>query len=278
VNTLALVPVRLSDVPGATQYRVQVSPDQAFHTLTADVVTPGTVDLPGLADGDFWIRARSIDALGLEGADRVRTLTQHVLPAPPLPASPARAASITGTRVHLAWSPSANATGYDLQVAETADFAAPAVATSGVVTPSFDVDGLAPGRYFWRVAAVTARGERGSWSEEQDYTLRPAMEAPDVTVLRGGRLAFTWNAIPGARYRVQLARDPRFDRLRREETLDAPEWSLDRPFPGSYAVRVQRVDADGTAGPFGPARRFTVPVPLWLKVAVPVAIGLAFLL
>jgi hypothetical protein len=53
---------------------------------------------------------------------------------------------------------------------------------------------------------------------------------------------------------------------------------LDRPFPGSYAVRVQRVDADGTAGPFGPARRFTVPVPLWLKVAVPVAIGLAFLL
>ena len=53
---------------------------------------------------------------------------------------------------------------------------------------------------------------------------------------------------------------------------------MPKPFPGVYYCRVQSIDAEGSGGAFGPARRFVVPIPLWVKVATPLAIGLAFLL
>ncbi len=63
----------LQGVSGAARYRMQAATDAKFNALVLESVgvTP-SADLTALADGDYFLRARSIDALGIEGTDGVR--------------------------------------------------------------------------------------------------------------------------------------------------------------------------------------------------------------
>lgn len=279
INTGALLRVEWHAVTGAKAYRVQLAADAQFHAITADMVTPGEVaSMANVPDGDYWLRARSIDDLGLEGADAVRRMTQRQLPEPPQPIAPANTAKITGTRVDFAWVSAGPHARYSLQVANDTAFTAPVLDRSALDTAAAEVDGMPPGRYFWRVATLNARGEAGGWSEVRTYVQRPAMPMPDVPRLAGNQFDLRWQAMPGQSYRAQVSRDPDFRRIVLDRTLDEPHCSVPKPFPGTYYLRVQSIDSDGSAGPFGPARRFDSPVPLWAKIATPLAIALSLLL
>ncbi len=279
VNSGALLRVELPAVAGAKAYRVQLAKDAEFHAIAADTVTPGVVaNIDGLPDGDYWLRARSIDGLGLEGADAVRRVTQHLLPDPPLPTAPANAVKITGTHVHLAWTRTGSAARYALQVAQDSAFTAPVLDRRAVDATAAEVDDLPSGQYYWRVATLNARDEAGRWSEVQSYIQRPAMSMPDVPRLSGKRLQLSWQALPGQSYRAQIARDADFNHMVFDRRLEEPRWVMPKPFPGTYYLRVQGIDADGSAGPFGPVRRFQSPVPLWVKIGTPLAIALSLLL
>ena len=78
------VGVTFSSVAGAVAYRGQVALDAAFTNLIADASAnePSLVfkDLP---DGEFFVRARAIDSLGLEGRDAVRSLRVAARPFAP---------------------------------------------------------------------------------------------------------------------------------------------------------------------------------------------------
>ncbi len=279
INTGALLRVALHAVAGARAYRVQLAADAEFHAIAGDTVTSedsaGFADVP---DGDYWLRARSIDELGLEGTDVVRRVTQHVLPDPPQPVAPANAEKITGTQVRLAWTPAGPGARYTLQVSPDSAFAAPLLTRSALDAASAEVDGLPPGRYFWRVAALSTHDEAGRWSEVQSYVQRPAMPTPDVPTLTDRQLNLSWQAVAGVSYRLQVSRDADFRRTVLDRRLDEPHWSMHKLFPGIYYLRVQGIDPDGSAGPFGPARRFESPIPLWVKIATPAALALSLLL
>ena len=279
VNSTEVLHVDLAPVPGAHGYRVQLAADETFHALAADVSTSdASADIAGLADGDYWLRARSIDPLGLEGADAVRRMTQHVLPEAPHPTRPESAAKIDGAHVRLEWTGVGRAGSYALQVAGNAEFTAPVAARAALVEPAADVDDLPPGNYFWRVAAVNARGEAGSWSEARLLTLRASSPVPDAPRLEHQQLHFSWQPVAGAAYRLQVSRNPEFsDTVLDQRTSDA-EWSIPKPLAGTYYARVQSVDADGAGGAFSPPRRFFVPLPLWVRIGAPVVLGIAFLL
>ena len=275
-NALLRVPLHAVAEPGA--YRVQLSTDAQFHAITADMVTSGdAASIADVPDGDYWLRARSIDELGLEGADAVRRLTQHVLPDPPVPTAPTNAEKITGTHVHLAWTPVSSATRYTLQVARDSSFAVLALDRSVNDSVSAEVDDLPPGRYFWRVAARNSRDESGRWSEVQFYVQRPAMGIPNVPEVTGKRMDLSWEALPGETYRAQIARDAEFKHIVLDRRLDEPRLLIPKLFPGGYYLRVQGIETDGSAGPFGPARRFESPVPLWVKIVAPLAVVLIVL-
>jgi hypothetical protein len=278
-NTTAALRVRWPAVAGAQRYRLQLAADPQFHALRADVLAAdSSASVADLPDGDYWLRARSIDPLGIEGADAVRAIKQHRLPDAPQPTAPVADARITGNTIHVAWTGSAAATTYALQVADTATFAAPVLERQHLATPSADIDALPAGRYFWRVAAINAHGEAGPWSDVRSYTQRAEMPMPEAPRLETRRVLFRWQPVPGQSYRLQIAPDAQFDHAILDQRLDGTEWSMSKPFPGVYFCRVQSIDADGSGGPFSAARRFVVPIPLWVKVATPLAIGLAFLL
>ncbi len=72
---------------GAVSYRIQIAKDAAFNEIVADLPSPTpSVSFNGLADGAWHLRARGVDAQGLEGADRATRLS--LLPAPPPPPPP----------------------------------------------------------------------------------------------------------------------------------------------------------------------------------------------
>ena len=78
------------------------------------------------------------------------------------------------------------------------------------------------------------------------------------------------------RYHLQIAREPGFKAPLLDQTLDQPNSSLRRLHPGTYYSRVQTIAADGSKAPFGAAREFQVPLPLWLKIVLPLLPLLVF--
>jgi hypothetical protein len=58
---------------GAVAFRVQVSPTDSFDQIVQDqLVTSGSADFAGLADGAWFARVRGIDPAGLEGFDSLK--------------------------------------------------------------------------------------------------------------------------------------------------------------------------------------------------------------
>ncbi len=259
-------------VPGATGYRVQLAPDVEFHSFLVDAesATP-QLDVPAPADGDYWLRVRSIDRFGLEGQDAVKPLVQHQLPAAPALAAPLAEASVVGDRATFAWAGSAPAARYRVQIARDASFADLLAERDAGEAAEVEVDQIPPGRYFWRVAAVNDRGESGEWSAGQTYIQRQRAPTPDPPTFAGKEMQLGWESQNGVRYRLQIAHDHEFSAPLIEQTLDAASLSLRRPRPGSYYARIQTIAADGSTTPFGEIRSFEVPVPLWLKILLPLA-------
>lgn len=259
-------------VTGATAYRIQLAPDAEFHSLLADTISAGPqVDLPAPADGSYWLRVRSVDSLGLEGQDAVRTLVQRLLPAPPALAGPLPDASVVGDGATFTWAGTGPGIQYRVQIARDAGFTELLLQRDAIEGTQIDVGNVPAGRYFWRVAAVNDRGESGDWSPSQAFTQRYPAPRPDVPTFPKREMQLKWQAQEGVRYRVQVARDSEFSTMLVDQTLDEPHLSTRRPRAGIYYARVSTVSSDGSETPFGETRQFEVPVPLWLKILLPLA-------
>ena len=254
-------------VAGAAGYRVQLAAGPDFHVLTLDQqVSAPDVMLPLLADGSWWLRVRTIDALGLEGQDGVLPLIRHRLPDTPQPDAPADGARVSAATVPFAWSAATAAAHYRVQVAGDAGFEAPLVELPVAAGLTVNSGELAPGHYRWRVAGVSDTGENGPWSEPRSVVRQPAAPLPDAPVIVAKTLQLHWPAVPGQRYRVQVARDAGFRRTFLDQQVERNELALPRPFPYDYFVRIQLIDRDGSAGEYGPIRPFQVPVPWWAEI------------
>jgi hypothetical protein len=259
-------------VAGATRYRVQLAPDPDFHTLLADTEsTAAQLTMPAPPEGNFWLRVRSIDPLGLEGADATRAMRQHLLPAPPMPAAPRAGVRVAGTHTTFSWTSLAGVRRYRWQLARGGQFTPPLMQREVEGTDRVDIDGIVPGDYQWRIASINAQGEAGDWSAPQRYTQRPAPPVVQPPALTRHAIALHWDGPSASRYQVQIARDAGFGRLLVDRQVDGPALSIRRLHPGTYYVRVRFAGPDADGDPFGPPRRFEVPAPLWLRIALPIA-------
>jgi hypothetical protein len=258
-------------IPNATRYRLQLSPDAEFHSFLADAeLDVSKADLPAPADGSYWLRVRAIDGLGLEGHDAVQSFAQHELPAAPNPIMPMGGTNVIGDGGDFAWSEAGPDTHYQVQIATDAQFAQLLLEREIQGAAHIAVERVPSGRYFWRVRAADKQGENGNWSAAQEFTQRPASPTPAPPLFVAHQMQFHWAPQDGVRYRVQIARDPRFAAPLLDQTLDDPTLSTRRLRMGTYYARVQTIAADGSTVPFGSPVRFEVPAPLWLRVLLPV--------
>ena len=245
-STGASVQVPLRALSGAKAYRVQLATDANFYALAADVVSAAPlVTVADLPDGTYWLRARGIDPADIEGRDSVMTVVRHVLPAAPVPVTGQAAARRVRRSSTGAVARAAPATGCRWPTTRLS----PTWCSSGRTwRPRGHSEALPPGRYYWRVAAIDPDGERGDWSVAQDLTVLRAPPQPEPATLDRHQVQLRWEGHPGERYRVQIARNPAFTRILRDESVSQAELSMKRPRPGTFYARVQIVNADGDRG------------------------------
>jgi hypothetical protein len=221
-NSASRLQLKWPPVPGTRRYRLQLAPDAEFHSFLVDAeLDAPEVDLPAPADGDYWLRVRPIDGLGLEGHDVVRSFVQHQLPAAPALVEPLPGSNVIGDRGSFAWSGGPGVVGhYRVQIARDPQFTQMFLEREVGADAHFDVAQVPPGKYFWRVAAVDGRGESGDWSPAQEYTQRQSSPTPNPPAFTGHEMQLHWDPQDGVRYHVQIARNPQFTAALLDQTLD----------------------------------------------------------
>jgi predicted phage tail protein len=280
LNDRATLRWQFAAVDGAAAYRHQLARDASFRALVSDVVTTTPAsELPDLADGRYWLRVRAIDGAAIEGFDATVELEQRWRLDAPTATAPVGGAKRLGERVRFDWAALPGAGGYRFQLATEASFASPLVerrvdAAAQAATAGTELAAPAPGRYWWRVAAIDAAGVVGHWGEPQVFEQKPppvAAEPVSAVGLDGARTqTFRWAATePGQQFEWELAADPAFRKLLRSGRSASPELCLEALPYGAHYLRVRAIDADGFTAPFGPGSRVEVPVPSWVWFLTP---------
>jgi hypothetical protein len=250
----------LPAIAGAARYRGQLAGDARFDRVLAEL-TSATPELrfSGLPDGDYVLRVRAIDSLGLEGRDADHPFRLKARPEAPLPAAPPPRAVSVGSKADFSWTANAEADRYRLQVAATPDFKAPLRDLGDLRALAAQLDGLQPGVYHWRLASLRADGDQGPWGDPRSFELRPPPPVPKPAVVGDDGVDFAWDAAPGQTFEFQLARDAAFTALVLERRLTQPAITLPLPGSGRFYVRLRATDPDGFVGPYTTAQFFDVP-------------------
>src|SRR5262249_37631916 len=155
-----------------------------------------------------------------EGRDADHPFVLKARPEPPLMLEPRTDGRSYGTDTTFKWALSEKPQHYRLQVSSRQDFGAPEVDRAGLAGPAEAVP-LAPGAWWWRMAAVRDPDDTGPFGEPQAFEQRavpepPALQAPKRDA-RG--LAFAWGALPPGRHvHYQVASDASFEHVVADET------------------------------------------------------------
>jgi hypothetical protein len=249
---------------GAAAYRAQISRDDTFDLVVADL-TSATPELrfAELPDGDYVLRVRGLDALGLEGANVDHRFRLKARPEAPLPQAPAPRAVSFGPKMDFAWAANEQAQRYRLQLAADAGFASPLRDVKDLQGLATTLDGLPPGVWHWRLASIRrdAQGaqDQGPWGDPRSFELRPLPPEPAPPKVGDKSVRFDWEGRPGQTFEFELARSAAFSPLLLKRELAAPGLELPHLGTGRFYVRLRARDPDGFIGPYTTPQYFDVP-------------------
>ena len=261
--------VRFALPAEAAPLRVQVASDLAFDKIVVDqrVAAGAEVRVVDLEDAQWYLRARRVDAQGIEGFDATRAFVLKARPQPPAYRTPRADGKQQVGNIEFAWAPNAEAPQVRLQVAEDDTFTKIVHEHDAVAGGTLRADIAAAGVYYWRVASVRASGDQGPFGDPQRFELRPFPEPPTVgRSADGSGLSFKWSGRAQDRQQVELASDAAFTQIVAKDELAAAEWILAAPRGGRYYFRYRSVEPDGYVTPY--SEKLIVDVPrdwsLWL--------------
>lgn len=258
---------------GAQHYRVQMAANDRFEALLLDHVTSSAqISLPDVPDGDYAVRVHGIDSNRLEGEDSVCTLHISGHPQPPLVMEPLPGSKARDTRPRFHWTESLEASSYVWQLASDAQFTQLLASDAKLTGDNVRAPNTLPyGHYYWRIATRDKNGKVGPFTDPLPFELVPQPPAPEVGKPTSSRsqVSLGWPAgTSGQRYHIQLDRDPDFSHPQIDQTLDQPTLQVKKPGSGTWYVRVQTIDTDGYAGPWGATQKIRLGCMLCRAAAV----------
>jgi hypothetical protein len=255
-----LVRMDMPAVTGAVRYFAQVADDASFQRVREQIssATP-VLRFAGLPDGDYVVRARSIDASGMESADAIHRFKLKARPEAPIPHEPAPKSKWRAASINFSWADHPQAQHYRIQVAGPDGFAAPVVDQPGLKEPHLTLS-LPPGDYLWRVGTVAAGEDAGPWGDALSFSVR-AMPAPAPPARIGQRdIHLQLIGEPGQRFECQLAHDDAFTDLVSEVASGDGQITLPKPPEGGrLRLRYRAIDADGYVGPYTATQFVVLP-------------------
>lgn len=257
-------PVVWAADPDAVAYRAEISKDERFATLRWQQRSAyARVGLPDLPDGDYFLRVRAIDKLGLEGKNTTVAFTLDARPEAPIPLAPAEGKVLRGTTPELQWTAAPEAVRYRLEIAADSEFRHVLVDAHDITGSRYETTALAePGRYYWRLTSIAADGEYGPAGVTRSWEIRPIPEKVSPAIEASDEvLVASWHeSMPGQTYQVQLALDPGFSDIQLDEVRDQPNIAFDQVVGQVRYLRVRAVAPDGYQGPWGSPQRID-PLP-----------------
>lgn len=239
------VDVAWKPVKGAAGYRVSVARDAGLTELLWSGSAPeAAIRLDRLPEGDLHLAVSAVDSHRLTGHAAVTPFTVRLNPPAPFTLQPAADTVRYGETVGFEWATVETASGYELAVAADAGFRQEIASRRGAGVQA--VQGLKPGRWWWRVRSLDAQGRPGPWSAPVAFAVEPAPPTPQ-TDDDGSVLRISWPAASDAHggYRVQVAADVSFGAPIADQRTTGNKVELPRPDPGTYFVRIARAAADG---------------------------------
>lgn len=264
--------VQLPDRAGVDAWRVRVAPVGRVPapTLFDERIEGDEVRIAGLADGEYRLMVRGIDARGLEGFDAEHLFRLAARPEPPFSLFPPVDGVVSAGEVALGWTDAPEGAAYLFELAPDGRSGGDGVIRRELEATRTTID-LAPGRYTWRVATVNPGGDRGPWSDPVPLEVRPAQAPPTDPVVEGNRISFSWSGQPGQRFDYQFGPDAGFESPRAAGTTDVPEVTLARPVSGIHYIRVRAIDPDGFVSEWSGAHKVDLgPGFPWPLLLIPV--------
>lgn len=257
--------ISFSVIEGATAYRIMAAKDrQGKHLAQEAVIKPqDTFRIAGLADGDYYLSASSIDAIGLEGIPSLaRPFTIRLNPLPPFIQSPRAGAKIKGNAVSFEWLSVSDAMRYHIQISENREFTKPAVDKNDLTGLNFNADTLAHKPQYFRISSIAKDGYQGAWSDPLPFELVPMPPIPVTeppAVSKDEINLRARSAGEGFVYHFQIARDGQFKEIYIDRKEDKPEITIKKPKEaGNYYVRMAAIDRDGDTGGFSAPQSFEI--------------------
>jgi uncharacterized repeat protein (TIGR01451 family) len=209
-------------VPGATQYRLQLSQDMSFSSKqewTTSNIRFTPLDATGLADGVWYWRVRVEQPAPVSAYSEAQTFTKQWATPDNAPAllAPADGATLEFYAwPAFSWAPVMGAASYRFQIATSADgFAAPRYSQVTLAPAHQPAAKLPNGLYYWRVIPLDAAGRDGTPSTVRSFTANydapPELLAPADLATPTFTPTFRWKGVTGAQfYRLQYTTDPAF--------------------------------------------------------------------
>lgn len=263
--------ISLNPLLGAHSYRAQIAIDQMFQDLRADFVTSKLPFREGnLPDGDYWLRIRGIDASGIEGHDAVLRFKINARPEAPFVLAPLPDGVLDVNNQEFKWSAQSDVASYSVMVSERPDLSVPVFTDLAISGNNLRLtEPLAPGKYFWRIASVSASEGAGPYSDLMSFRVpfpSPKLAEPQVGE---DELTLVWGSgVEGQRFHFQIARDEDFNELLYDEVIADSRVTIPKPEGGSYYLRVKTIESDGFEGSFGSPQTIDIPkdIPYWLLI------------
>lgn len=264
----------LPSVPGASAYRVQVMADRdGTQVLRNATVNTPQARFAAVADGQYWLQVRAVDAQGIAGHKASAPLRVKAHPVAPLPQTPAPNAISAAGATQLQCTPVHEAQAYVLQIAPLAEgqtpthanFAQPLLQAHDSQDCQLDVSVLAPGHYAWRTASVRwvdGARDQGPWLKPLALTLATPPKTPSSDDVQAqqhyGISTLYWPSEPGQRYRLQALASAQDSTPALDLWLDTAQWQASGLPSGTWQVRIQVQDANGLLSAFSPMRQVQV--------------------
>ncbi|MEZ5284721.1 MAG: Ig-like domain-containing protein [Vicinamibacterales bacterium] len=269
-------PTALAAVADGTNVRVEWTPALTGAAPTSSVVeigsAPGTTTLPTqsvawpataldvtLPEGTYYVRVRSVNAVGASAPSPETSVT--VVEPDPIPGPPAAfSATTAGRTARFTWLPSgvgAPAASYRLEAGSGPGLANITAIDTGSTATSLEVQGVPPGTYWVRIRGANAAGV-GAPSQDMSIVMGAAsgcvgLPAPPVLlppVVTGNTVTLSWNA-PAAggtpsSYVLMAGSAPGASNLARFGTGNAATSYAASAPDGLYFVRIAASNACGT--------------------------------
>jgi len=257
-NPITQINERLSwsAIEGASGYRVEVATNAKFDTFIWQAVSQyNRTTFPDLADGQYVIRVRAIDKIGLEGVNQHENVVLNAHPQAPLALKPIDNQVFRASPPTLHWTIAEEASSYRLEIATDSDFTQLVLDKTGIMDAQFDTAKLsAIGVYYWRLSSIASDGEQGPLGPTRSYQIKamPEKVEAELSVENEGLLLATWHTSSHAQsYQVQIANDKDFTDIVIDKQINEAKFAFEAIKGNLRYLRVKSIEDDGYEGPWG---------------------------